>query len=122
MILARGLVVERAGVLDTNGILRVEPRDAMILHENTRHAISRSGDDERLVETDLERTRFDIAVPIEIPIAETDVPLADNAGPVAAITEHRGQRKFAWLDERRRVARQNTRSLLAKGILSREQR
>ena len=105
-------------VVDADRVRRIEVEDAAILDEHGRHAIERRGDEERAVEPDLGRPRRDGAVPVDIAVAEPQVPLADEAGGIARTLQHRGQGVAAGADQRGRVARQDFRSRCAPGVIA----
>jgi hypothetical protein len=60
VILAGWFVREDAFVAYSNWVGRVEIDDAMVLNEDARDAIRRSGNDEGMVEPNLQRSGFDL--------------------------------------------------------------
>src|SRR5436190_19226666 len=92
ILLAGGLVADRVLVIDADRVFGVEVRDTAVLDEDARDAVAGRGNDKGVIEADLERAGTDLAVPIDLARAETEMPLADGAGAVAARLEHRGQR------------------------------
>jgi hypothetical protein len=116
------LAGEGVAVIHADGIVGVQVDHAAILHENAGHAVAGGGKNEGVVETDIERTGGNLAIPVEVAGAQAQMPLAHNASPVAGLFQHGGERVAAGLDDQRRVARQHTRALVAPRVLSGEQR
>ena len=84
-----GVAWKRILVADFNRILGVEPDHSTILDEDGRDAVTRGGHDVRIRKADLVRTRADWLIPIDGLTAQTEVPLADDAGGVAQFGEAR---------------------------------
>ena len=102
---AGGFAGERVVVIHADRVFRVQVDDAAVLHEDARHAVAGGRENEGVVETDVERTGRDLAIPIEVAGAQAEMPLADHAGAVAGLFQHGGERVAAGLDDQRRVAR-----------------
>ena len=76
----------------------------------------------RVVEADLERAGLDLAVPVDVALAQAEVPLADDAGRVARLLEHRRQRRPAGLDDQRASPGRMPVPCLRHGVLAGQQR
>ncbi len=72
-------------VVDFDWIGRIEASDAMVFDIHARRTIARGGNDVTVVEANLERPRFDFAVPIRSASAEAEMPFADDACGVAGV-------------------------------------
>ena len=66
MVLAGRLVADRLVVADLDRVGRVEADDAVVLDVHAGHAVAGGGDDEAVVEADLQRAGLDLAVPVEL--------------------------------------------------------
>ena len=86
MVLAGRLVADGLLVADPDRVGRVEADDAAVLDVDARHAVAGGGDEEAVVEADVERAGRDVAVPVEVARAQPEVPLADDAGRVAGLS------------------------------------
>src|SRR6266853_6614303 len=96
MLGTRRLIADFFLVTHANRIARIKVHDAMILDIHARHAIAGRGHEEGVVKPDLERSRFDFAVPIRPAFTtETEVPFPDCAGSVSGLLEQRWQRRGA---------------------------
>ena len=93
----------------------------MVFDVDARHAIAGGRDDESVVEADFERAGLDVAVPIDLAVAQAEVPLADDTRRVAGLLEHRRERGSPGRDDQGGVPRQDPRPFLAPGVLAREQ-
>ncbi len=90
-------------VVDLDGIGGVKVGDAAVFDEDAGDAVARSGDDERIIEADLIGAGFDFRVPIDVAIAEAEVPLADATGGVTALLEDGRKSGAAGSEESGRV-------------------
>ena len=96
MLGARRHIADLPAVVDADRIGRVEPDDAPVLDIHARHPIAGRRHDERVVEADARSGRRDLAVPVRATRrAQTEMPLADDAGRVAGTFQHRGQGRRA---------------------------
>ena len=100
----------------------IEPDDAVVFHEYARHAIARGGNKKRQIESELVRSRLQLAVEIRLGCAEPEMPFAHQPGVVARLLEHRCHGGHAGRNEQRRVARRNARPRLPPRIFPREER
>ena len=66
-------------------VVGIEADHAVVLDVDAGHAVAGGGDDEGVVEADLERAGLDLAVPVEVAGAQAEVPFADDAGAVAGL-------------------------------------
>ena len=79
----------------------------MVFDVDAWHAIAGGRDDESVVEADLERAGLDLAVPIDRAVTQSEMPFADDAGRVAGLLQHRGERGTPGRDDQGRVPRQD---------------
>src|SRR5205085_582295 len=89
-VLAGRVLADRRIVVDGDRVFRVEADDAVVLDVNTRHAVAGRGQKEAIVETEFERARLDVTIPVEFWAAEPEVPFADDAGGVTGALQHIG--------------------------------
>ena len=84
-VLASGrFVTDFLLVTDVDRIVRIEPRDTMVLDIHGWNAVAGGRHDESLVEADFQWSRLDLAVPIRPAFgAQPYVPFADHARAIA---------------------------------------
>ena len=88
------IVADRLAVADLDRVARIEADDAVVLDVHARHAVAGGRDEEAVVEADLERAGLDVGRSSRgCPLAEAEVPLADDAGRVAGLLQ---DRRPAW--------------------------
>ena len=93
-------------LVDADRIGGIESDDAMALDEHQRRLVVRARRAEELIEADLERARFQFAVPIRVAVAtEAVVPFAERRGAVAGGLEQRGERHLAVVKIERAIRR-----------------
>ena len=69
----------------------------VVLNIDARDAVAGRGDEVGGVEADFERSRRDVAVPVDIAITQTQVPLADDGGRIPGLFQNRGKRRASGL-------------------------
>src|SRR5437667_3388246 len=121
MLAPRGFVAHLAAVGYLDGIGRIQSSHAMVLYEHARDTVAGCRHDEGVVETDFQRTRSDFPVPIQMAIAQTEVPLAHAAGGVTRSFQQRGNRLASGSDDQFGVAWQNSSPFAAPGVFAGEQ-
>ena len=104
-----GFVADVFLIADLDGIGRVEIDDVVVLDPDAGDTVHGCGDDVAIVEANFQRPGFDFTVEIEtgFPIAQAEVPLADDAGLIAGVFQQGGESELPWLHGERRVAVQN---------------
>ena len=112
----------RGLVADLDRVLGVEPDDGAVLDEDRRHPVAGGGHDEGVSEADLIGRRVDLLVPVHVARAESEVPLADDAGGVAEFGEAGGHRRATGLDDEASVAGQDAGALATPGVFARQER
>ena len=96
---ARWLVAEPMLVADRQRIGLGQPAHAISLYIRARHAIGRCGNDERIIEPDVQRPRRDPLVPVERAGAQPQVPLAHARSRVPRAAEHLRKRDGSRTDD-----------------------
>ena len=104
MVAAERLAGKRAVVADADGILGIEICNATILDKDAGHAIAGGGDQEGVIETEVEGPGLDFAVPIRMAGSQAEMPFADCRRRVAAALQHGRDGGSARFDDERRVA------------------
>jgi len=72
---------------DLERIFGVEVCHVMVFDIDGRHTVHRCRNQPAIIKTKLQRAGCDLAVPVQISVAQPQVPLADNAGIVAGILQ-----------------------------------
>ena len=111
----------RGLVADLDRVLGVEPDDGAVLDEDRRHPVAGGGHDEGVSEADLIGRRGDLLVPVHVARAESEVPLADDAGGVAEFGEAGGHRRATGLDDEASIAGQDAGALATPGVFARQE-
>ena len=109
------------GVGDFQRVSRFEVSHLAVLDIHAGHAVGRRGHDERLVETYVARGRADFAVPVDLAIAEADVPFADYGGVISGALQNLGQGGFARTNDHWRITGEDFRAGIPPRIASRHQ-
>src|SRR3954454_18751209 len=109
-------------VTDLDRISRVGIHDSMVLDEYARNTIGRSWNDERVIEANLQRTGFDVGVPIDIAATQAKVPLAHYAGLISGSLKHARDCKLIAADDQAGITGENGCSRLTPGVLTGHQR
>ncbi len=118
-----GMIGARLLVPDPQRIGRIEIRNAVIVDIDLRHAVVGGRQQKASVETDFERPRLQVAIPIgPILATQSEVPLADDCGGVTGSLKKRRDGFGSRLDDGRRVGRRDAGAFSAKRIGSRQQR
>jgi hypothetical protein len=60
-----------------------------------------------IIEADLQRPRFDVAVPVQVRSAKAQVPFPDHAGPVACFLKDTGQGRTSRGEDEAGITGQN---------------
>ncbi len=85
---AGGVIGRGNLVADPQRVGRVEIQDAVILHEDLRHAVVGGGQEEDEVEADFERAGVQLAVPVGAAVAaEAEMPFADHGGAITGLLQ-----------------------------------
>ena len=94
----------------------------MVLNEYARDAIAGGGDDEAVIEADLQWTRLDRAVPVDVSGAQPEVPFSNACRRIACTAENARNGHRAGIDNQCRVSGKDAGPALAPGILPCQQR
>lgn len=109
-------------VVDLDGIGGVKVGDAAVFDEDAGDAVASSGDDEGIIEADLIGAGSDFGVPIDVAIAEAEVPLADATGGVTALLEDGRKGGAAGSEESGRVAWEDGGVFTPPSVFARQER
>ena len=121
-IQAGRLATDLRAVADLNRVRGIVADNAVILHENARHAVTGRRDEEGVVEAQLQRARLDVAIEIRLRlVAQPKVPFADHSRLVARGLEHGWDRDRAGFDKSGGVARSDAGSSLPPCVASRQE-
>src|SRR3954447_23286638 len=88
MFMSSELARERRVVTNFNRVSRVGIHHPVILHEHAGNTVGCSWNDEGVIEANLQRPGFDLAIPIYIAGTQAQVPLTHDPGLVSGLLEH----------------------------------
>src|SRR3546814_14872879 len=97
MLGAGRLAADLGLVIDADRVGGVEVHDAAILDQHRRHAVERRGHEIAIVEADIERPGRDRAVPVDLAVAEAQMPFAADSSEARRVGEEWGSTcRYPW--------------------------
>ena len=105
-------------IIELDRVGRIKIHNAMILDPNARGSVGGGRDDPGVIETDFQRSGIDLAVVVGGFLAQTEVPLADDARGVTGAFQQRRHGGPARFDEQAILATSDACAPLAEGIFT----
>src|SRR6185503_17266026 len=99
-----------------------ESYNTVIFDVNTGHAIAGGGHDKTVVESQLEWSGLDLAVPIHAQPPKAEVPFSDDCCFVSRLLEDAGGRRSARLDDQGGISRKDASAAFTPGVFPCKQR
>ena len=119
---SRGMAFGGLFVTDLERVGGVEIFHAASFDKGLRHPVIRGGQEEAMVEPDVERAGREFAVPVRRRVAKAEVPFANDRGGIARALKDPRQGLGARLNDSRAVRRRDACAFLPEGIRACEQR
>ena len=119
MVFSQRFAGKRLLVADGNRIVRIEVDDPLVLYENAGDTVGGSRHQVGIIETDILRSGSDKAVPVLRAglVAQSQMPLPDRTGRIAAFAEHIGDGRLFGTDHHSGIAGSNSRIIPWPGIM-----
>lgn len=104
-------------IADPKGVEGVEVEDGFIFHVDLGDAVVGGGEEEGVIEADLEGARGERAVPVRAGgVTEAEVPFSDDGGLVSGLFEEGGERGGSGLDDGGAIGGCDAGVILAEGV------
>ncbi len=118
----RRLALKILLIIHINRIIGLQALHNPVPNINRRHAIVRRGNQASIIEPHGIRARHNLLIPINIPVAHSEVPFPDRSGIVARRLHHLRQRRDVRRNQQGSVSRQDFRVRVPPRIQPREHR